>query len=228
MRSSLYALFFAITLLPWQVEANLWRLDLDLNFSTSLLDRREDGERFKDQNIRQERLSPKLTLGWMPLVSWLYLESDIEYFPRPLSSTEGLYTTGWMQSNRLGIVLPARPFNVSLVGEYYHGEMSSKGDDFGHGPISGAHLYPLIDYSLPGGSRFFIKYPLIKKLGRKEELTAGLHLRLSGQAAPYPINHYQKSWVLKLEYSDVTIKERDKGTIDYRTRSWMVGIGRTF
>lgn len=206
----------------------LWRLEVEANYKNSIYDELRDQQKFLDKKIAQTSLNPKLTAGLLIFPHWLYLEADVENTGLLLTETEGRSYKLFRQSSRIGISLPARPLNLTLVAEQFYHKMSASPEDFGYQSTSGMQYYPLIDFSLANGSRLFLKYPVLQNVSGRKELVAGLHLRLGGVAAPYPTNQYQPAWVLKIEYSDETIKFNQVREVLLRFRTWTVGLAYNF
>jgi hypothetical protein len=227
MKTQLVVIIIALVGTLGRLQASVWRADVDLNYQVSLMNKKVEGTSVLERRVREERVVPKVTLGWLMFPKF-YLETDFEYYASPLNSSGDSSSTGWSQSSRVGLVTPSRPLNLTIMVEHYQMQLESTGADYGFGSVQGANVIPYIDYDLPGGSRIFFKYPVYKIMGNKEEIRAGLHLRLTGGPMPYPVNRYQKGWTLKFEYADMTIKKRDEANADYKSRSWFAGIGYTF
>lgn len=215
-------------LTPLQVVYSQSKLELDLLYKSSVYEELRDQQRFLDKNIEQSGAGVRLLASTLLLGKWFLTEAEGEYVAEPLSVTGDLSYSQLSYSARVGIVLPARPLNVTIIAETYHRQMSTSDQTFGYDQFSEMRYYPLLEYTLGNGSRFFLKYPLFKSLSRINEIHTGFHWRINGAATAYPDNTYQKSWMLKLEYSDEELRFRSVRNVDIKTRTWTIGIGYSF
>jgi hypothetical protein len=204
------------------------KIEIDLLYKSSVYEELRDQQRFLDKNIAQAGPGVRLLGSSLVLGRWLLAEAEAEYIAGPLTATQDLSYTQMSYGARVGIVLPARPLNVTLIAETYHRTMDTSDQSFGYDKFSEMRYYPLLEYTFANGSRFFLKYPLFKSLSRINEIHTGFHWRINASAAAYPENTYQKSWLFKVEYSDEELRFRSVRNVDIKTRTWTVGIGYSF
>jgi hypothetical protein len=206
------------------------RIDTDLSYRMLRYSEERDEQSFLNSDFTVTGVAPRLRAEWLVFPTWFSLGGEIEYF-QDLStdSDAGNSFRMFKQSSQAAISFNSRPFIVSLVAEQFYQTFYASDKTFGYDSAQGMQFYPILDFVFPAGSRVFIKYPLLGNLDGKEEIAGGIHLRFSGKGGvKYPGSLYQPSAVLKLEYSQETLKFRENRNVDIEIRSWVIGLGYNF
>ncbi len=162
------------------------------------------------------------------LTRWAYVKANIQYLGLPFGFKDKSFSQ-LNQAASISLVLPSRPINVTLVAEQFFTQMYPSDSSFGYTKLQGIHFFPYADYTTQGGITFFIKYPLFTFLTQRKELKAGMHFRFGNQGGRYPEIMYQEAYVLKAEYTKVTLEfEGEIGSAVAETQEILVSLGYIF
>lgn len=160
---------------------------------------------------------------------WIYLKANVRLFALPFEYAGASFFSQINQQASISLVLPSRPFNVTLVAEQFYTQMVPSNKGFGYTTLNGFHFYPYADYTTRGGITFFIKYPLLSFLANRSEMTGGIDFRFGNGANSYPEVLYAKSYVLKLRYSKVSLTfEEAVGDVIVVTEEISATLGMNF
>lgn len=230
MRLFLFILTIIFSLAPLSGLQAAFRFETDLSYRMLRYSEERDEQSFLNSDFTVTGVAPRARAEWLVFPTWFSLGGEIEYFQKlSTDSDAGNSFRVFKQSSQAAISFNSRPFIVSLVAEQFYQTFYASNKTFGYDSAQGTQFYPILDFVFPAGSRIFIKYPLLGNLDGKEEIAGGIHLRLSGQGgAKYPGSLYQSSAVLKLEYSQETLKFRENRNVDIEIRSWVLGFGYNF
>jgi hypothetical protein len=71
----------------------------------------------------------------------------VSTIPLQCPSIEGQNYSQFTMLLGVGILLPARPLNVTLIAETYHRTMNTSDQTFGYDKFSEMRYYPLLEYT---------------------------------------------------------------------------------
>jgi len=134
---------------------------------------------------------------------WLFLGGEFEYLGHIFSSSRGERLRIYNQTAHAGITIPAKPFNITVIGEQFHSELKDNSSTFGMENVTGFKVYPLVHFGTQSGDHFFIKYPLVNTVSKREEYSLGATIRMSESSGEFPENIFQSGAIMTFEFQKV-------------------------